>query len=113
MSKTKDPIESILDTENTDNITLFNGDEKIEFQQVCLVELDGNQYCILRPVEQFEEMEDDQALTFCIKQNEDESKFLEIVNDNELLDRIFKEYYTMLDKLYADIEKEKEEDNED
>lgn len=113
MSKSKDPIESILDTENTENITLFNGNKKMEFQQVCLVELDGNQYCILRPIEEFEEMEDDQALTFCIKENEDKTKFLEIVNDTELLDRIFKVYYDLLDKVYADIEKEKDEDNED
>ena len=99
-----DPIDVILDDENDDNIVLYNEDEPLEFQQVCVVEFEKKQYCMLRPVEQLEDIKDNQALVFSIECEKNGNKFLQIINDDNLLDKIFKMYYDKLDECYDRIE---------
>lgn len=96
--KNVNPIDALFDEENSDNITLFNErDEEVEFEQIALIPLDENVYAILKPVKPIEGVADDEAFTFEIAE-EDGEESLRLVEDDEIIDRVFAEY----DKLVAE-----------
>ena len=97
----KSVIDIILDEDDNQNV--FIKDEKgidFEFEQVALIPLDEDQenmYVILHPVTKIDGVEDDEALVFVIKEDEDESS-IELVKDEKIIKRVFDEYYDLLDK---------------
>lgn len=98
------PIDQILDDNNTDNIVLYNEEgESIEFEQIALIPLDGDTFVILHPVDQLEGMNEDEALVFGIE-NVDGEDTLVIVEDEDVVDAVFEEYYIMLEEAGVDVE---------
>ena len=97
----KSVIDIILDEDDNQNV--FIKDEKgidFEFEQVALIPIDEDQenmYVILHPVTKIDGVEDDEALVFVIKEDEDESS-IELVKDEKIIKRVFDEYYDLLDK---------------
>lgn len=91
------PIEQILDENNRDNIILYNErGEPIEFMQIAVIPLDQVLYLILKPLDgNF--VEEDEALVFFIDEHEGE-ECISIVLDDEIIDRVFEEYYALLRK---------------
>ena len=90
------PIDMLLDENNTDNIKLYNEENKeVEFEQIALVPIEDKTYAILKPVENIEGIADDEALVFVIEEIEDED-CLVIVDDEKIVDEVFKEYYDLL-----------------
>ena len=90
------PIDLLLDENNSDNITLY--DEKgegVEFEQIAVIPMDEKIYAILRPVEAFEGMKDDEALVFNIEEVDDE-EVLVVTEDDKIIDKVFEQYYEML-----------------
>lgn len=97
------PIDMLLDGENTDNIKLFNEDnEEVEFEQIALVPLEDKTYAILKPVANLEGIGEDEALVFVIDEIDDED-CLVIVEDDEIIDRVFADYYQMLKDEGIDV----------
>ena len=91
-----DPIEMLYDDNNTDNITLYNEEgEAIEFEQIALIPLDERDFAILRPVEAPEGMGEDEAFVFAIEEVDGEEDLI-LVEDDDIVDAVFEEYYTML-----------------
>ena len=91
-----DPIEMLYDDNNTDNITLYNEEgEAIEFEQIALIPLDERDFAILRPVEAPEGMAEDEAFVFAIEEVDGEEDLI-LVEDDDIVDAVFEEYYTML-----------------
>ena len=91
-----DPIEMLYDDNNTDNITLYNEEgEAIEFEQIALIPLDERDFAILRPVEAPEGMGEDEAYVFAIEEVDGEEDLI-LVEDDDIVDAVFEEYYTML-----------------
>ena len=85
------PIDLLLDPNNHDNIVLFNDqDEPVEFEQYAVIPIDGKTYVILSPVTKLEGMDEDEAFAFEIIQEEQSS--LVLVEDQALIDEIFKRY---------------------
>ncbi len=102
------PIDMLLDENNTDNIKLFNEEnQEVEFEQIALVPLgEKNEekiYAILKPAQAMEGIADDEALVFVIEEIDDED-CLVIVEDDAVVDKVFKEYYEMLKKEGIDVE---------
>lgn len=98
------PIEMILDENNTDNIILYNEDgEAVEFEQIALVPLDGETFVLLRPLIEGEDIAEDEALVFAIE-NMDDEDVLVTVDDEEVIDAVFEEYYDMLRAEGVDVD---------
>lgn len=96
--KAKNPIEQILDENNTDNIVLFDENQKpIEFEQVALIPLDRTNtlYAILIPVTPMQGVGEGEGVLFAI----DEAKGdVEIVHDDQIIDEVLEIYKALIDK---------------
>lgn len=92
------PIEMLLDENNDENIRLYNEENKeVEFEQIALIPIDNKTYAILRPVSGMEDIAEDEALVFVIDEIDDE-ECLVVVEDDEIVDKVFDEYYHMLEE---------------
>ena len=91
-----DPIAQIYDENNTDTIILYNEEnEAVEFEQIALIPMDETDFVILHPVAEMEGVADDEALVFAIEEVDGEEALV-IVDDDEVIDAVFAEYYDML-----------------
>lgn len=98
------PIDKIFDENNSDNIVLYNEDnEAVEFEQIALIPLGEDTYVILRPVTEMEGIGEDEALVFGIE-NLDGEEVLAIIEDDEVVDAVFEEYYNMLRAEGVDVD---------
>ena len=92
------PIDMLFDEENWDDITLYDDEENaVRFEQIAIIPYEEEVYAILRPRD-VENIEEDEALVFLIKGDEDEDMNLEIVTDEELAGKIFFLYNTYIDE---------------
>ena len=98
------PIDMLLDEDNNDNIVLFNEDNQpIEFEQIALVPIQNRVYALLKPVLSIEGIADDEALVFAIEEVDNED-CLVIVEEDEIIDKVFEEYYEMLRAEGIDVD---------
>lgn len=89
-------IEMLLDENNTENLKLYDENNKeTEFEQVAIIPLNEKIYAILKPVTKIVGVNDDEALVFVIEEIDDED-CLVIVDDEKVVDEVFKEYYDLL-----------------
>lgn len=96
MSDNRNPLEMILDDDCNDNIVLFDEDgESTEFEQIAVIPLDDQLYCILRPID-MPELDEDEAFVFAISEDEEEG-FIDLVEEDEIIDKVFELYYSLLD----------------
>lgn len=97
-------IEKLLDENNSDNIILYNeNDEAMEFEQIASVYLGDEPFFILHPVTELEGVGEDEALVFGIV-IEDGEEALEVVDDDDVVDAVFEEYYIMLEEAGVDVD---------
>ncbi|MBE6974006.1 MAG: DUF1292 domain-containing protein [Ruminococcaceae bacterium] len=90
-----DPIEMLLDPNNSDNIVLYGEhDEEVEFEQIALIGINGVDYVLLRPLND-PLVAEDEALVFAIRWIDGE-RCLVIEEDDETVDAVFEEYYMLL-----------------
>lgn len=89
-------IELLLDENNTENLKLYDENNKeTEFEQVAVIPMNEKVYAILKPVTKIVGVNDDEALVFVIEEIDDED-CLVIVDDEKVVDDVFKEYYELL-----------------
>ena len=97
MEKEKSVIDRIFDENDNDPVVLYSNDKAIEFDQVAIIPLDGEIYVMLAPITKIEGVNDDEAFVFSIEENnKEESLFL--ITDSEILDKVFDEYYKLLER---------------
>lgn len=90
----KNEIEKLLDENDNSNLIFYNDNkERIEFEQVALINIDNENYAILHPVNLG--YQDDEVIAYSIKIDNLNYELLE-VEDDDLLDKIYNEYQ----KLY-------------
>ena len=98
MEEKKSPIEMLLDDDNTDNLILFDeNNRETEFEQIAVIPLDERIYAILKPVTEVVGVNDDEALVFVTEEIDDED-CLVIVDDQKIVDEVFDEYYKLLEE---------------
>jgi len=98
----KDPINQILDETNTENIVLYDAQNKpIEFEQVALIPLDKTNklYAILIPVTPMQGVNEGEGVLFEL---DEEKHDLSVVNDDKIIDEVL----TIYQKLIEDGEDE-------
>ena len=92
------PIDMLFDEENWEDITLYDDEENaVRFEQIAIIPYEEEVYAILRPRD-VENIDEDEALVFLIKGDEDEDMNLEIITDEELAGKIFDLYNTFIDE---------------
>ena len=94
----KSLIEILLDENNTDDIVLYNLQGKAtKFAQIAIIPLREDLYAILRPLDKIEGVEEDEAFVFKINE-EDEDNPIEMCVDMKIANKVFDEYYKLLDE---------------
>lgn len=82
MSEERDDVVVLVDE---------NGEE-VEFEHLDTIELNGNEYVILLPVEEVEEEKDiDEVVILKIEHGEEEDSFVSVDDDDEL-EAVFEEF---------------------
>ncbi|MBO5215179.1 MAG: DUF1292 domain-containing protein [Clostridia bacterium] len=99
MEEKIDILDTLLDEENNDPIILENErGEKIVFEQIAVIPKVEDLYCILKPVEPIDGLEEDEALVFKILENEEGEASLTLETDEDVIDEVFNVYYDLLDE---------------
>ena len=99
MEEKIDILDTLLDEENNDPIILENErGEKIVFEQIAIIPKVEDLYCILKPVEPIDGLEEDEALVFKILENEEGDASLMLETDEDVIDEVFNVYYDLLDE---------------
>jgi hypothetical protein len=94
-----DLIDLILDENNTDPITLYDEEERaVKFEQVAVIPENDNLYIILKPLDELEGVEDDEAIVFKVDFDEDGNTLLVIEQDVSTAEKVFNSYHKLLDE---------------
>jgi hypothetical protein len=92
-------LDVLLDETNDSPITLYDSEDKpVKFDQVAIIPLEENLYTILKPIEEMEGVEDDEAIVFVVVEDEDGETSLEIETDEAIAMQVFEEYYKLLEE---------------
>ena len=94
-----DLLDVLFDENNFDPITLSNDQgASIDFEQVAIIPMDNETYVILKPIEPMDDVADDEAFVFKIIKDENEESKLVIEEDEQIGEKVFDEYYKLLDE---------------
>ena len=93
-----DIYEILLDEENKDPIVLVDGNgRKTSFEQIAVIPYNEKLYCVLKPVDKIENVEDDEAIVFYVDEGGGEPVLM--VETNELTAiEVFEQYYKLLEE---------------
>lgn len=93
-----DVLDILLDEENDSPITLYNElDKPIRFDQVAIIPMNEKLYAILKPIDEMEGVADDEAIVFCIEEDDEKSELV-VETDEAIAMQVFDEYYKLLDE---------------
>ncbi|OPX42578.1 hypothetical protein CLHUN_35450 [Ruminiclostridium hungatei] len=92
---------SNMDEERDDIVVLVGEDgEEVEFEHVDTIEMNGNEYVVLLPVEEQENEEVDEVVILKVDHNEDGEDSFVTVDDEEELNSVFEEFKTRMEEEY-------------
>ncbi len=91
-------LDILLDEENREPITLWDGyGREVTFEQIAVIPHDGKIYCVLKPLDHFEGVADDEALVLYVDMSGDEVT-LNVELDQLKAIEVFEKYYDLLEK---------------
>lgn len=94
-----DILDILLDESNREPITLTDDFGKtISFEQIAVIPHDNKIYCVLKPVDKLEGVEDDEAIVFYVDQDDD-GYGLRVEADEKAALSVFEKYYDMLEEF--------------
>lgn len=97
MTEEKTIFEILTDEDDAENIVLQDEEgNDVEFEQIATIPIDEDLYCILRPLN-VPDLAEDEAVVFLLEEDED-SETLSVVEDEEIAERVFAEYYKLCDE---------------
>ena len=97
-----DILDILLDEENDDPITLYDETEKaIKFEQVAVIPEGEKIYAVLKPLDEMEGVQDDEAIVFLVDVDAEGNAMLVIEQNEEVAIKIFDKYYSLLDEQEA------------
>ena len=94
-----------LEEEDNDIIILHNevNDTDEEFYHLATLDVDKRWFIIMKPAEKLEDIADDEVLIYEIVEKDGEDRF-EPIEDEEILNKVFKEFEKELEKAVAEEE---------
>lgn len=98
----RDIIDILLDEENKEPIVLVdqNG-RKLSFEQIAVIPHNDKIYCVLKPIDKIENVQDDEAIVFYVDEKEGQEPALMVETDEKVAMDVFEEYYNLLDEADA------------
>ncbi len=91
MAENKEKDVELIDEDEV--ITLFDDEGKpVNFYEVACIEYKDEFYALMQPVEPLEGMDEDEALIFKVREEDEENDVFEPVTDESILDAVFNEY---------------------
>ena len=94
----KNPIEQILDENNTENIILYDAENKpIEFEQIAVIPLErtGKLYAIMIPVTPMQGVNEGEGVLFVVDEIKND---VEIERDDAIIDEVLTIYKTLIEE---------------
>ena len=92
-------LDILLDEDNDDPITVYDENDKpVRFDQVAIIPFKEKLYAILKPIDEMENVEDDEVIVFLIKETEDGDAELVIETDEPTAMKVYDEYLKLLDE---------------
>ena len=98
-----------MEEERDDIVTLVdeNGEE-VEFELIDTVEMNGNEYVVLAPLEEDEydetDEDDEEVIILKVEHNEDGEDSYVTVEDNDELDAVFEEFQAHMEEEFGSEE---------
>lgn len=93
-----DIIDILLDEDNKDPIVLVDGQgKKLSFEQIAVIPYNNKIYCVLKPIDKIENVQDDEAIVFFVDEQEGKEPVLIVETDEKVAMDVFDEYYNLLD----------------
>ena len=96
-----------MDAERDDIVVLIDEDgEEVEFEHIDTIEMNGNEYVVLVPLEEEEDdgQEEEEVVILRVEHTEDgEDTFVTIEDDDEL-EEVFDEFQSRLEEEFEDEE---------
>jgi uncharacterized protein YrzB (UPF0473 family) len=93
-----------MDEERDDIVTLVdeNGDE-VEFEHIDTIEMNGNEYVVLAPLEEEEldEQDEEEVIILKVEHNENGDDSFVTVEDNDELDAVFEEFQAHMEEEFG------------
>lgn len=98
----RDIIDILLDEDNKEPIVLVdqNG-RKLSFEQIAVIPHNDKIYCVLKPIDKIENVQDDEAIVFYVDEKEGQEPALMVETDEKVAMDVFEEYYNLLDEADA------------
>lgn len=94
-----DIIDILLDEDNKDPIVLVDGQgKKLSFEQIAVIPCNNKIYCVLKPIDKIENVQDDEAIVFFVDEQEGKEPVLMVETDEKVAMDVFDEYYNLLDE---------------
>ncbi|MDE6302634.1 MAG: DUF1292 domain-containing protein [Clostridia bacterium] len=94
-----DLLDVLLDENNTAPIYMYdNNGRQLEFEQVAIIPLEEDLYCILKPLVELAGVADDEAIVFKVEEDENGESFLSVETDEKKATSVFSEYYDLVEE---------------
>lgn len=94
-----DLLDVLLDENNTAPIYMYdNNGRQLKFEQVAIIPMEEELYCILKPLIELEGVADDEAIVFRVDEDDEGESFLTVETNEKKAMTIFKEYYDLLEE---------------
>ncbi len=104
----EDILDILLDEDNKDPIVLLdNNGRRLTFEQIAVIPYNEKIYCVLKPVDKIDNVQDDEAIVFYVEEKEGEEPVLMVETDEKTAINVFDEYYNLLDEAEASSKKPK------
>lgn len=88
-----------MDEDNKDPIVLVDGQgKKLSFEQIAVIPYNNKIYCVLKPIDKIENVQDDEAIVFFVDEQEGKEPVLMVETDEKVAMDVFDEYYNLLDE---------------
>lgn len=102
----RDILDVLLDEENKDPIVLEDSNgRKLSFEQVAVIPYNNKVYCVLKPLDEIENVADDEAIVFFVDEQEGKEPVLMVETDEKVAMDVFEEYYNLLDEAEENSKK--------
>lgn len=92
-------LDVLLDEDNKDPIVLVDDKGKqMSFEQIAVIPYNNKVYCVLKPIDKIENVQDDEAIVFFVDEREGREPVLMVETDEKTAINVFDEYYNLLDE---------------
>lgn len=94
-----DILDVLLDENNKEPIVLIDDTgRQLSFEQIAVIPYNDKIYAVLKPIDQIENVADDEAIVFVVVEKEGKPPVLMVETDEAVAMSVFDEYYNLLDE---------------